>query len=90
MWLAAPQATAAATKGNAGAGKCAVAAGLSICYVRGQHLLHSKALVVDASTAWVGSGNFTLAATSENFESYLRVTDDAISDRLIKHMESWL
>jgi len=87
LWLAAPQQNAAATLGNRGAGACAVAAGIDLRYVRGNQLLHAKCAVIDGERAWVGSGNFTMAAATENHEAYLSISSPRVSLALIQKME---
>jgi phosphatidylserine/phosphatidylglycerophosphate/cardiolipin synthase-like enzyme len=87
MWLAAPQSMPAATRGNQGAGAACVRAGIGINFVRGKRLMHAKTVVIDDSAVWVGSGNFTLAACTDNYESFIRVNSSrfaaTISERLL-------
>jgi phosphatidylserine/phosphatidylglycerophosphate/cardiolipin synthase-like enzyme len=45
------------------------------------NLLHAKTCLIDASVAWVGSGNMTPAAMHDNRECYIRTNDThAVAD----------
>jgi len=86
IWLAAPQQNAAATKGNASAGSALVAAKIGLHFVRGNKLLHAKTAVIDMQHVWIGSGNFTLAAATENHEAYISMHSPAIAQQITQRL----
>ena len=88
IWLPAPMQNNAATRGNVNTGRIAVAAGIGINLLSGNRLLHAKTCVIDASSVWIGSGNFTAAAAHHNHEAYLRADCPAIARELIERWES--
>ncbi|MFA5825507.1 MAG: phospholipase D-like domain-containing protein [Gallionellaceae bacterium] len=88
VWLPAPTAIHPATKGNAGAGRRIQEAGMEIHYITGNQLLHAKTCVIDARSVWIGSGNFTAAASHHNHEAYLRADCEEIARQLIQRWES--
>jgi phosphatidylserine/phosphatidylglycerophosphate/cardiolipin synthase-like enzyme len=45
-------------------------------------LLHAKTAIIDGSIVWVGSGNWTAAATAHNHEAYLRVCSPHLAAQL--------
>jgi len=51
------------------------------------HLLHAKTVSIDDALAWVGSGNWTAAASAHNREAYLRAASPLVAARLRLH---WL
>lgn len=82
-YLPTPNRNAAATMRNASTASMMRQAGMHCHLVQGGRLLHAKTLVVDALVVHIGSGNFTDAAASQNYEAYLRVISPAIASRLI-------
>jgi phosphatidylserine/phosphatidylglycerophosphate/cardiolipin synthase-like enzyme len=88
IYLAAPQQLPTATRGNNDAGAAAVRGDLSIHFVRGSRLLHAKSLVLDEKQVWIGSGNYTLAATSSNVEMWVNFESRVIADRIKKTLEA--
>jgi len=87
IWLPSPTGIHPATKGNIGAGRAIVAAGLGIHFVQGNKLLHAKTVVIDAASVWIGSGNFTAAAAHHNYEAYLQARCPKIARQLIERWE---
>lgn len=65
-----------ATLRNEAAARDLAGIGAACILVPPQSLLHAKTIVIDATIAWVGSGNFTAAAVAHNRECYLRTTDE--------------
>lgn len=51
-------------------------------------LLHAKTAIIDCEISWVGSGNFTAAAASHNFEAWIRTTDHQTARDLIAFRRS--
>lgn len=45
-------------------------------------LLHAKTAVIDENICWIGSGNWTAAASAYNHESYIRAESPDIAERL--------
>jgi phosphatidylserine/phosphatidylglycerophosphate/cardiolipin synthase-like enzyme len=82
--LAAPQQLPTATRGNNDAGNAAVRSDISIKFATGARLLHAKAVVIDGTRVWLGSGNFTLAAMTSNCEMWVSFDSPAIADRILK------
>lgn len=72
IMLSAPHDSVQATRANASALGRLANAGIRVHLIKGARLLHSKACVIDAQIAWIGSGNFTLAACESNHELYVR------------------
>lgn len=48
-------------------------------------LLHAKTAIIDHSILWVGSGNWTAAATMHNHEAYLRLNSPALAIELAEY-----
>ena len=88
IYLPSPTQIHPATKGNIGAMRALIAAGISVHMVQGNNLLHAKTCVIDAHSVWIGSGNFTAAAAHHNFEAYLRADCPKIARELITRWES--
>lgn len=88
IWLPSPSEIYPATKGNIGAGRAIIEAGMHPHFVQGSRLLHAKTAIIDARTIWIGSGNFTAAAAHFNHEAYLRADCKKIAKQLIERWES--
>lgn len=88
IWLPSPTSIHPATKGNTGAGRQIIAAGMHIHYVQPPGLLHAKTCVIDAASVWIGSGNFTAAAAHHNHEAYLQARCPKIARQIIARWES--
>jgi len=88
IWLPAPSGIHPATKGNGGAGRAIVDAGMRIHFVQGNKLLHAKTAVIDESSVWIGSGNFTAAAAHHNYEAYIQATCPRIARQVIERWEA--
>lgn len=88
IWLAAPSPIHPATRANMTAGKAASSAGIQMHYITGNRLLHAKTAVIDATTIWIGSGNFTAAAAHHNHEAYMRADCPAIARQIIDRWQS--
>lgn len=71
-----------ATAHNNSAAYIASRAGMSVIQVPMPRLLHAKTVQIDAEISWIGSGNFTTAAASHNFEAWIRTTDRATAAQL--------
>ena len=88
IWLPAPTQIHPATKGNITAGRSASASGIEVHYIIGNRLLHAKTAVIDGTSIWVGSGNFTAAAAHFNHEAYLQAKCPHIAKQMIARWES--
>lgn len=88
IWLPAPSPIYPATKNNTGAGSKITLNGMHIHYVTGNRLLHAKTCVIDESSIWIGSGNFTAAAAHHNYEAYLRADCPAIARQIVNRWKS--
>lgn len=88
FWLPAPTKIHPATRNNTVSGAAIVANGMFVHYVTGNRLLHAKTCIIDAKSVWIGSGNFTAAASHHNHEAYLRADCPAIAERIITRWKS--
>ena len=88
VWLPAASTTHPATHHNLTAARRMIADGIHARLVSGNQLLHAKTCVIDASSIWIGSGNFTAAAAHFNHEAYLRADCPAIAAELIARWEA--
>lgn len=85
FFLPAPAKTHPATAMNGHAAERLHALGARVHFVQVQNLLHAKTVAIDNRLAWVGSGNWTAAATAHNHEAYCRIDSPAIAQRLAAH-----
>lgn len=61
--------------------------GATVHFLPVENLLHAKTLSIDNEIAWVGSGNWTAAASAHNHEAYIRVINPQMATTLSLH---WL
>ena len=59
--------------------------GASVHFLQVDNLLHAKTLSIDESIAWVGSGNWTAAASAHNREAYIRCHSPNMAHSLSRH-----
>lgn len=85
VYLPAPSKAHPATAMNQAAAHRLHAIGVLVVFVPSVRLLHAKTVSIDDKIAWVGSGNWTAAATAHNREAYLRVDSPTIARRLAQH-----
>lgn len=85
--LPAPSRSHPATAMNGQAAAALHAAGVGVHYAPPSRLLHAKTACLDKSIVWVGSGNWTAAASAYNHESYLRIKSIELAHQLRTH---WL
>lgn len=85
MYLPSPSKAHPATAMNQSAAERLHAIGVKVIFLPTVRLLHAKTVSIDDKIAWVGSGNWTAAATAHNREAYLRTTSPAIARRLAMH-----
>lgn len=85
--LPAPHAAHPATLQNSTAGYSLHEAGGKIHLLRPSRLLHAKTITIDDDICWIGSGNFTAAATAHNHEFYCRFTSPQAVQRLREYWE---
>lgn len=80
--LPAPARSHPATAINGQAAEALHAIGARCHFAPPARLLHAKTAVIDRATVWIGSGNWTAAATAHNHEAYLRITCNNIAERV--------
>lgn len=88
LYMPVPHKAYPATIMNAKASDQAHARGIRVTFIKYPGLLHAKCCIVDAETLWIGSGNFTTAATAHNHEMYLRTVCAALAERTQKTLEA--
>ena len=76
-----------ATAFNTAAGDRLHAIGAHVHTLNPARLLHAKTVSIDDALAWVGSGNWTAAASAHNREAYIRAASPQLAARLRLH---WL
>lgn len=80
--IPAPSHAHRATHRNDQAAAALRAAGAHVILTPPSPLLHAKTVAIDAAISWVGSGNWTSAATDHNQEAWIRSTDLTIANDL--------
>jgi phosphatidylserine/phosphatidylglycerophosphate/cardiolipin synthase-like enzyme len=83
--LPAPNRTHPAAAFNAIAATALHALGARSRLINSTRLLHAKTAVIDKRILWIGSGNWTTAATTHNHEAYLRVISPKLADHLLNN-----
>lgn len=84
--LPAPSKAHPATAFNLSAAADLMQLGARCVFAPPANLLHAKTAIVDDRIVWVGSGNWTAAASAYNHEAYLRCESLALAARL---REAW-
>jgi phosphatidylserine/phosphatidylglycerophosphate/cardiolipin synthase-like enzyme len=77
-----PGKTHPATAMNLHAAERLLAIGCRYAFVPLDHLLHAKTAIIDGTVLWVGSGNWTAAASGWNHEAYLRAHSPRLAAQL--------
>ena len=87
FFLPLPSRSHPATAMNGDAGQRLHAMGVKVHFLRVDHLLHAKTVSIDGRISWVGSGNWTAAASTFNREAYIRAECPSLAASLAAH---WL
>lgn len=61
--------------------------GVQCQFIQPSNLLHAKTVTIDDKIAWIGSGNWTAAATGHNFEMYARIECEKTAKILREHWD---
>lgn len=77
-----PSTTHTATAYNMAAAADLSRLGIRSVFAAPANLLHAKTCIIDGSTVWVGSGNWTAAAAAHNREAYIRCESAALAEKL--------
>jgi phosphatidylserine/phosphatidylglycerophosphate/cardiolipin synthase-like enzyme len=83
--MPAPSRSHPATAFNLSAAADLQAIGARVAFAPPANLLHAKTVCIDSQVAWVGSGNWTAAASAHNREAYIRAVCPALADSLSRH-----
>lgn len=83
--LPAPSRVHPATAFNLSAAADLHAIGVLSAFAPAANLLHAKTASIDGLIAWVGSGNWTAAASAHNREAYIRAECPALAASLSRH-----
>lgn len=74
-----------ATQFNHAAARDLFEIGVRALFAPPANLLHAKTCAIDNRIAWVGSGNWTAAASAHNREAYIRAESPALAEKLRDH-----
>lgn len=85
FYLPTPGKSHPATAMNSASASRLFAIGVTVIFLPLVRLLHAKTVSIDGQIAWVGSGNWTAAASAHNREAYLRAASPALARRLADH-----
>ena len=77
-----PSPTHPATAFNLSAAADLSKLGIRSVFAPPANLLHAKTCIIDATTVWVGSGNWTAAAAAHNREAYIRCESPDLAEKL--------
>lgn len=82
VWLPAPTPMHPATRNNGTCERWLADAGVEVVLAKPPRLLHAKICVIDERIAWIGSGNYTQAASVHNHEAWVRDDTGALAEQL--------
>lgn len=83
--LPSPSASHPATAFNLAAAADLQAIGVQTSFAPPANLLHAKTAIIDRCVVWVGSGNWTAAASAHNREAYIRCASAQMAASMAAH-----
>lgn len=88
FWLPAPHKSYPATALNGAAAMKLYERGIPTTLIYPSRLLHAKTCVIDRRLCWVGSGNWTAAASAHNHEFYARFESEEAAAKIVEKLRS--